>query len=81
MMQREYEGCDQHMASKFAAKFMETKKRRDFSWAKNFTESFTSSHSEKTDIAENYLTLPGGLEFLDKNGCGLWGAEALRASG
>ena len=52
----EYQKCRGGMADKFAQKFMDTKKSKDFTWIKSFTESFSASKEEDCNIKENYLT-------------------------
>ena len=52
----EYQKCSGGMADKFAQKFMDTKKSKDFTWIKSFTESFSASKEEDCNIKENYLT-------------------------
>jgi len=52
----EYQKCRGGMADKFAQKFMDTKKSKDFTWIKSFTESFSAAKEEDCNIKENYLT-------------------------
>ena len=47
---------DQQMAAKFALRFMETKRTKDFSWVKNFKETFRAERDEKTSMNEAYMT-------------------------
>ena len=47
---------DDDMSAKFAMRFMETKKTKDFSWVKNFKESYNSTKDEETKMNESYLT-------------------------
>ena len=56
-MKKEYESLDKTMASTFAAKFMETRKTKDFSWHKNFKESLTARKEEEHTVKQGYLTL------------------------
>ena len=55
-MHKEYHSLDADMANKFATKFMDTKKSKDFTWHKNFLETLTSSKEDQHQIKENYLT-------------------------
>ena len=55
-MQKTYESLDGEMANKFAQKFMDTRKSKDFTWHKTFNETFTSNREEDHKIKENYLT-------------------------
>ena len=45
------------MTTAFAAKFMETRKTKDFSWHKNFKESLTARKEEEHTVKQGYLTL------------------------
>ena len=47
---------DHQMAAKFALRFMETKKTKDFSWVKNFKETYRADKDEKTSMNEAYMT-------------------------
>lgn len=44
------------MANAFAQKFMDTKKEKNFGWAKNFKEEYTAVHTERAQMKENYMT-------------------------
>ena len=55
-MKAEYLSLDAEMAGAFAAKFMATKKDKEFSWVRNFKECFTATKTEDTKVKQNYLT-------------------------
>jgi len=55
-MKAEYMSLDKEMAGNFASKFMKTKDSKDFTWHKNFSETFQATKTEDTDILENYIT-------------------------
>ena len=56
-MKKEYDGLDTTMATAFAQKFMDTRKSKDFSWHKSFSESFATQKEEAHGVKENHLTL------------------------
>ena len=56
-MKKEYASLDKPMASMIPAKFMETRKTKDFSWHKNFKESLTARKEEEHTVKQGYLTL------------------------
>ena len=57
-LQQQYKSVkgDPQMAAKFALRFMETKKTKDFSWVKNFKETYRADKEEKTSKNEAYMT-------------------------